>query len=123
MSDTQLLGFVAYGRWTRQAVESAPWHEPEDALRFLDIGQDVACSVTTTASGTFSSTIKALDISRTAGLQDLLDHAQEDPDTPEPSLADLDIGLGANSTPGGRTPATGSDPVPGVPARRSGTCR
>ncbi|WP_406416384.1 TerD family protein [Streptomyces sp. NBC_00873] len=110
LPDTQLLGFVAYGRWTRQAVESAPWHEPEDALRFLDIGQDVACSVTTTASGTFSSTIKPLDISRTAGLQDLLDHAQEDPDTPEPSLADLDIGLGANSTPGGRTPATGSDP-------------
>ncbi|MGW1550865.1 TerD family protein, partial [Streptomyces sp. NPDC002346] len=58
----------------------------------------------------FSSTVKPLDISRTAGLQDLLDHAQEDPDTPEPSLADLDIGLGANSTPGARTPATGSDP-------------
>ncbi|MFF3907881.1 hypothetical protein ACFYZJ_18255 [Streptomyces sp. NPDC001848] len=51
LPDTQRLGFVAYGRWTRQAVEVGPWREPADTLRFLDIGPDVACSVTTTASG------------------------------------------------------------------------
>lgn len=61
LPDTQRLGFVAYGRWTRQAIESTPWREPEDALRFQDIGQDVACSVTTTASGNLSSAIKPLD--------------------------------------------------------------
>ncbi|MET7567542.1 hypothetical protein ABZT04_03425 [Streptomyces sp. NPDC005492] len=33
LSDTQRLGFVAYGRWTRQAIASTPWREPEDALR------------------------------------------------------------------------------------------
>jgi hypothetical protein len=71
--DTQRLGFVAYGRWTRQAIESTPWREPEDALRFLDIGQDVTCSVTTTASGNFSSTLKPLDTARVPGLQDLLE--------------------------------------------------
>lgn len=51
LPDTQRLGFVAYGRWTRQTIEATPWRTPEDALRFLDIGQDTACSVTTTASG------------------------------------------------------------------------
>lgn len=27
------LGFVAYGRWTRQSIESTPWRNTEDALR------------------------------------------------------------------------------------------
>lgn len=69
----QRLGFVAYGRWTRQAIESTPWREPEDALRFLDIGQDDTCSVTTTASGDFASMLKPLDTARVPGLQDLLE--------------------------------------------------
>jgi stress response protein SCP2 len=103
LPDTQRLGFVAYGRWTRRAIESAPWREPEDALRFLDIGQDVSCSVTTTASGSFSSVLKPLDAARVPGLQELLDGAQDDPDSGEPSLADLDNTLGADTPPGRRT--------------------
>ncbi|MEU1001404.1 TerD family protein [Streptomyces tibetensis] len=106
LPDTQRLGFVAYGRWTRQAIESTPWREPEDALRFLDIGQDVACSVTTTASGNLSSTIKALDTSRVPGLQDLLDHAQDESDTGEPPLADLDVTLGASTRRDDQAPLT-----------------
>ncbi|MGW1890629.1 TerD family protein [Streptomyces sp. NPDC002004] len=104
LPDTQRLGFVAYGRWTREAIESTPWREPEDALRFLDIGQDVACSVTTTASGNLSSTIKPLDTTRVPGLQDLLDHAQDEPDSGETALADLDISLGGNTTSGAGSP-------------------
>lgn len=96
LPDTQRLGFVAYGRWTRQAIESVPWRETEDALRFLDLGQDVACSVTTTASGNPSGTIKALDTSRLPGLQNLLDHAQDDSASDDTTLADLDNNLRAN---------------------------
>ncbi|MGW3150454.1 MULTISPECIES: TerD family protein [Streptomyces] len=108
LPDTQRLGFVAYGRWTRAAIESTPWREPEDALRFLDIGQEVACSVTTTASGNLSSTIKPLDTTRLPGLQDLLDHAQDEPDSGQASLADLDISLGTNTNtpPGDGAPVT-----------------
>ncbi|MGA5323969.1 TerD family protein [Streptomyces seoulensis] len=104
LPDTQRLGFVAYGRWTRQAIESAPWHTAEDALRFLDLGQDVACSVTTTASGNLSSTVKPLDTTRVPGLQELLDHAQDESGAGEPSLAGLDISLGTNSSIDARTP-------------------
>lgn len=107
LPDTQRLGFVAYGRWTRRAVESTPWREPEDALRFLDIGQDLACSVTTTASGNFSSTLKPLDTTRVPGLQDLLDGAQDAPESGEPSLADLDVTLGANTPSGSPARAHG----------------
>ncbi|MFE2384553.1 TerD family protein [Streptomyces misionensis] len=108
LPDTQRLGFVAYGRWTRQAIESTPWREPEDALRFQDIGQDVACSVTTTASGNLSSSIKPLETSRVPGLQDLLDHAQDEPGAGEPSLADLDVTLGAGTPHDDRAPLTDS---------------
>jgi stress response protein SCP2 len=97
LPDTQRLGFVAYGRWTRQAVEAGPWRETGDALRFLDIGQDVTCSVTTTASGNLSSTIKPLDTSRLPGLQNLLDHAQDDAGSGDTSLADLDGDLRTNT--------------------------
>ncbi|WP_245173452.1 TerD family protein [Streptomyces aureus] len=106
LPDTQRLGFVAYGRWTRTAIESTPWQKPEDALRFLDIGQDVACSVTTTASGNLSSTIKPLSTTRVPGLQDLLDHAQDEPDSSGAALADLDVTLGANTPPGDSSPLT-----------------
>ncbi|MFE0520785.1 TerD family protein [Streptomyces sp. NPDC058954] len=105
LPDTQRLGFVAYGRWTRQAIESTPWQVAEDALRFLDLGQDVACAVTTTASGNLSSTIKPLDTSRVPGLQDLLDNAQDEPDSSTATLADLDRTLGANTPPDSGTPA------------------
>ncbi|MFD3416187.1 TerD family protein [Streptomyces cyaneofuscatus] len=106
MPETQRLGFVAYGRWTRQAIEAGPWQQPEDALRFLDIGQDVACAVATTASGNLSSTIKPLDTSRVSGLQSLLDHAQDDAATSDSTLAGLDGDLRAN------TPATPDTPAP-----------
>ncbi|WP_317441965.1 TerD family protein [Streptomyces collinus] len=96
LPDTQRLGFVAYGRWTRQAVEAGPWREANDALRFLDIGQDVACAVTTTASGNLSSTIKPLDTSRLPGLHSLLNYAQDDPGRGDATLADLDGDLRAN---------------------------
>ncbi|MGW9031195.1 TerD family protein [Streptomyces sp. NPDC055722] len=97
LPDTQRLGFVAYGRWTRQAIEAGPWREAADALRFLDIGQDVACSVTTTASGNLSSTIKPLDTSRLSGLQSLLDHAQDDTGSGDATLAGIDQDLRANA--------------------------
>jgi stress response protein SCP2 len=96
LPDTQRLGFVAYGRWTRQAIEAGPWRETTDALRFLDIGQDVACSVTTTASGNLSSSIKPLDTSRLPGLQSLLDHAQDDAGLGDAALASLDQDLRAD---------------------------
>ncbi|WP_261993533.1 TerD family protein [Streptomyces sp. 3211.6] len=96
MPDTQRLGFAAYGRWTRQAIETSPWRQPEDALRFLDLGQDVACAVSTTASGNLSSTIKPLDISRLPGLQSLLDHAQDEAASVDTTLAGLDGDLLAN---------------------------
>ncbi|MET8981378.1 TerD family protein [Streptomyces sp. NPDC004539] len=92
LPDTQRLGFVAYGRWTRQAVESTPWREPEDALRFQDIGQDVVCSVSATASG--SGAVKALSTGSVPGLQSLLDHAQDE--------SDLDVALGAGAPDDGR---------------------
>ncbi len=97
MPDTQRLGFVAYGRWTRQAIESVPWRQPEDALRFLDIGQDIACAVGTTASGNLASAIKPLDTSRLPGLQSLLDHARDDAASVDATLADLDGDLLANA--------------------------
>ncbi|MEV0442219.1 TerD family protein [Streptomyces spectabilis] len=106
MPDTQRLGFAAYGRWTRQAVEAGPWREPEDALRFLDVGDDVACAVTTTASGNLSSAIKPLDTSRPPGLQSLLDHAQDDAASVDATLADLDGDLRAT------VPATPGAPAP-----------
>ncbi|MER6532274.1 TerD family protein [Streptomyces sp900105755] len=106
LPDTQRLGFVAYGRWTRQAIDAGPWREPTDALRFLDIGQDVACSVTTTASGNLSSAVKPLDTSRLPGLQSLLDHAQDDAGSGEQALAGLDGDVLAN------TPAAHSAPLP-----------
>lgn len=106
MPDTLRLGFVAYGRWTRQAIESGSWQQPEDALRFLDIGQDVACAVATTASGNLSSTIKPLDTTRLPGLQSLLDHAQDDAASADTTLAGLDSDLRANS------PATTDAPPP-----------
>ncbi|MFE3433863.1 TerD family protein [Streptomyces sp. NPDC059171] len=98
MPDTQRLGFVAYGRWTRQAIESVHWRQPEDALRFLDIGQDIACAVGTTASGNLASAIKPLDTSRLPGLQSLLDHAQDDAASVDATLADLDGDLLANAS-------------------------
>lgn len=105
LPDTQRLGFVSYGRFSRQAIESVHWREAEDALRFLDLGQDVACSVTTTASGNLSSTVKPLDARRIAGLQDLLDNAQDEADSP--TLADLDRTLGSPIPPVGPAPAGG----------------
>ncbi|WP_207400826.1 TerD family protein [Actinomadura roseirufa] len=97
--DTRRLGIVAYGRWTRQAIESVRWSDPQDALRFLDIGQDVTCSITTTASGNISSKIKPVDVDRLPGLRALLDNAQDESEPGAPSLARLDADLAANPVP------------------------
>jgi stress response protein SCP2 len=95
MPDTQRLGIVAYGRWTRDAIESTRWQEPQDALRFLDIGQDVACSVTTTASGNLSTSAKPLDVDRLPGLRALLENAQDEPGAEVPYLTEVEAGLAA----------------------------
>jgi stress response protein SCP2 len=47
LPETHRLGVVAFGRWTRPAIESTIWREPGDALRFLDLGEDVTCDVST----------------------------------------------------------------------------
>ncbi|MGV9340854.1 TerD family protein [Streptomyces sp. NPDC003688] len=103
LPNTQRLGFVAYGRWTRQAIEAGPWQQTEDALRFLDIGQGVVCAVTTTVAGNLSSTLKPLDVSRLPGLRSLLEGAQDDSAgdaddsvTGDATLAGLDGDLRAN---------------------------
>lgn len=103
LPDTHRLGFVAYGRWSRQAIETRQWRSTEDALRFLDIGHDVACSVTTTASGNTASTIKALNTSGMPGLQALLEHAQDDTASDETALADLEDDLREDSPPPGES--------------------
>ncbi|MEU5690049.1 TerD family protein [Streptomyces venezuelae] len=92
-------------RPSRQAIEAGHWQQPEDALRFLDIGHDVACAVATTASGNLSSTIKPLDTSRVSGLQSLLDHAQDDAATSDSTLAGLDGDLRATPPTAPDTPA------------------
>jgi stress response protein SCP2 len=73
VSDTRQLAVVAFGRWTRQAMESAVWREPQDALRFLDIGEDITCHVTATTPH-----IRPVDTARVPGLQALVDSAVED---------------------------------------------
>jgi stress response protein SCP2 len=86
MSDTGRLGIVAYGRWTRRAVQSVAWRRPEDALRFLDIAEDVECSVRTTASGNLSTSVKPLDTARIPGLASLLAQVEDVPEAaPEPA--------------------------------------
>jgi stress response protein SCP2 len=80
---TQRLGVIAFGRWTRRAIESTPWREPSDALRFLDIGEDVRCALSATGTK-----ISPLDISAEPGLERLVESAIEDgidaPSEPEP---------------------------------------
>jgi stress response protein SCP2 len=85
--DTQQLAVVAYGRWTRPALESAVWREPQDALRFLDIGEDITCHVTTSGAR-----IRPVDTSRLPGLQTLVDTAVEGglDDRTEPAAAPPD---------------------------------
>ncbi|MFI2211599.1 TerD family protein [Streptomyces sp. NPDC020141] len=93
MPETRRLGVVAYGHWTRRSVESTAWQGADDALRFLDIGEDVLCSVRKTATGNVSSTVKPLNTRRLPGLRSLLDHAEDDPDSGGSTLANLNIGL------------------------------
>ena len=87
LPDTQRLEVVAYGRWNRRAIESTPWRPPEDALRFLDIGEDVTCAFSTT-----TTKIRPLDTSRIPGLQRLIDTAIDDgletPPEPVPTPRD-----------------------------------
>lgn len=78
LPDTQRLAVVAYGRWSRRSVESAVWREPDDALRFLDIGDDVACTISSTATK-----VRPLDTSRVPDLDRLLDTAFDDDASPD----------------------------------------
>jgi stress response protein SCP2 len=97
MPDTMRLGVVAFGTWTRAAIESTPWQTTEDAYRILDIGRDVACSVRTTASGALSTAVKPLDVDGIPGLTELLEvNAIDDGiDT----LGELDSAMATNQAP------------------------
>ncbi|MER6808791.1 TerD family protein [Spirillospora sp. NPDC000708] len=97
--DTQRLGIIAYGRWTRHAVETTPWSRPQDALRFLDIGQEVACSITTTASGNLSTKVKPLDTDKVTGLRTLLESLQDEAEPAAASLARIDTDMAAAPAP------------------------
>ncbi|WP_167336892.1 TerD family protein [Rhodococcoides fascians] len=97
LPDTQRLGIVTYGSWSRRAIDSTPWHNPNDALRFLDVGTDVACSVRTTASGNLSSSVKPLDIDRIPGLAELLDTTDDD-STTNP-ISEIDAALTPHNQP------------------------
>ncbi|GGK66974.1 TerD family protein [Nocardia camponoti] len=104
---TQQLGFVAYGHWTRAAIESTPWRTPDDALRFLDLGTDVACAVNMTGTGT----IKALDVtpSLAALLAGATDEDAESADHPAQgaagnALGQLDAQLSSREDPSAPTP-------------------
>lgn len=84
--DTQRLGVVAFGRWNRRAIDATAWRDPQDALRFLDLGEDVTCAVSTS-----STRVRPVDTSRIPGLQALIDNAIEeglddrtDPEPPPP---------------------------------------
>jgi stress response protein SCP2 len=104
MPDTQRLGIVAYGTWTRQAIETSRWQTPEDAFRMFDLGTAVACSVRTTASGALSTSIKPLDVSTVPALAALLDtNAVDEGVNP---LADLDNTLAASQIAQSTDPAT-----------------
>ncbi|MEP9415789.1 TerD family protein [Gordonia sp. VNQ95] len=95
MPDTHRLGLVAYGSWSRTAIERGPWGCADDAWRILDIGTDVQCSIRTTASGNISSVVKPLPLDELPGVATLLANCDDDGDA---ALADLDADL-ASSTP------------------------
>ena len=92
--DTMRLGVVAFGTWTRTAIDSASWSTPGDALRILDLGRDVACSVRTTTSGALSTAVKPLDVDGIPGLQSLLDENAVDDGSD--NLGEFDNALAAN---------------------------
>ncbi|OIV39386.1 hypothetical protein BIV57_00645 [Mangrovactinospora gilvigrisea] len=90
---TRRLGVVVHGEWTRRAVEHARWRTEQDALRFLDVGREVRCSVRIPEGGRLAAGIKALEIVPGDPLADLLDRIDEDAASPG-ALADLDAALG-----------------------------
>lgn len=94
MPDTLRLGVVAYGTWTRSAIESTPWRSPEDAYRVFDIGRDISCSVRTTASGALSTVVRPLDIAGSPELTQLLDVSAVDDGVN--ALGELDSALALN---------------------------
>ncbi|MFT3661840.1 MAG: TerD family protein [Gordonia sp. (in: high G+C Gram-positive bacteria)] len=81
MPDTQRLGVVAYGSWSRAAVEGSTWRTADDAWRIFDIGTDVQCSIRSTASGNISSVVKPLQVDDVPALASLLDDCVDEPDT------------------------------------------
>lgn len=82
LPDTQRLAVVAYGRWSRNAIESSTWRSPDDALRFLDIGDDVACTISSTATK-----VRPLDTSRAPELSQLVDTAFDEDAAPDENHA------------------------------------
>ncbi|MFD9906130.1 TerD family protein [Streptomyces sp. NPDC059063] len=111
---TQRIGIVAYGSWSRHRLEPMTWRAPEDAVRVLDLADEVECAVTATSTG-----IKALDVSRVPGLAELLtqtdqvDDGAATPETTATSLARLDETLtGTTAQPG---PDSAADPYATVP--------
>nr|WP_296766903.1 TerD family protein [Rhodococcus sp. (in: high G+C Gram-positive bacteria)] len=97
LPDTQRLGIVTYGSWSRRAIESTPWRTADDSLRFLDVGTDVACSVRTTASGNLSTSVTPLDVRRIPGLAELLSTSIDDEHV-DP-IAELDTALTSTTEP------------------------
>lgn len=86
--NTGRLGIVAHGRWTRHALAAATLRTPEDALRFLDLGDDVTCTARTT-----TTRITAIDTATNPGLQALVDTAIDDgldDHQPEPAPGQTD---------------------------------
>ncbi|WLP88710.1 TerD family protein [Gordonia sp. NB41Y] len=81
MPDTQRLGVVAYGTWSRSAMAARPWRTAEDAWRILDIGSDVRCSIRATASGNISSVVRPLDLTDIPALAALVADCVDEPDS------------------------------------------
>ncbi|MCF8587793.1 TerD family protein [Gordonia liuliyuniae] len=90
--DTRRLGVVAFGRWSREAVERSRWQDADAAFRILDLGDEIQCSVRTTASGAFSTSVKPLPLGDIPALAALVADA-EDVGASSRELAELDSEL------------------------------
>lgn len=114
MPDTMRLGVVAFGTWQRNSIESTPWRTPEDACRIFDIGQDVACSVRTTATGAVSTALKPLDVNRIPELANLLEANTVDVGDETLGALDAEMTLKQDSP---EFPAPGAHPYALTPFR------
>uniref|UniRef100_A0AAU2VBL1 TerD family protein n=1 Tax=Streptomyces sp. NBC_00003 TaxID=2903608 RepID=A0AAU2VBL1_9ACTN len=104
---THRLGVVTYGSWSRHRLEAARWLTAEDALRVLDLAEEVTCAVTATSSG-----IKALDLAREPALADLLRHTVDEDAPGAGDLSELDAALTATTPPPGGAAVDPYAPLP-----------